>query len=358
MINTCGIAVGGITTNMLEYIKALSGQNLSFDIVATIYQEEAVIQKFKKLGCRIVRFPNRKKNTLQYIRKLEKLMQNQSYDVVHVHGNSSTMSLELYYAKKMGIKKRIAHCHNTLCLHPYINRMMMPVFNNTYTDGIACSALAGTWLFGAGNFQILHNAIDVDKFLYNEEIRNQYRKKLNIDENTVLLGHVGNMNEQKNHEFLLKLFTCFVKKKNADLVLLGDGLLRSNLQRLAQELDIYEHVHFLGIRDDVSCWMQAMDVFVFPSLWEGLPLVLMEAQAAGLPCLISNRITKEVDCSGIIVYQGLDDGPEAWALKLEQIIKEKMVRDAINAENVRISGYDIQRESRKLLDIYRKFNTS
>lgn len=353
VVNTCGIAVGGITTNMLEYINALSDSNISFDILVTIYHEEDVILKFLNLGCKIINMPNRKKNPLGYAAKLNKLIKETRYDVIHVHGNSATMALELLIAKRNGIPIRIAHCHNNVCGHPFLHKILNPVFKSSYTTALACSQKAGEWIFGKENFQVLHNAINIEKYNFSEHVRTEYRKKLGIKDELVI-GHVGTFNKQKNHEVVINVFAEIEKVTNAKLLLIGEGELRKEYIKKVHELGLKEKVLFLGIRNDVEKIMQAMDVFLFPSRWEGLGIVLVEAQAVGLPCIVSNVIPKEVKCTENIEYVNLNEGVSVWAHRvLNAFCGNRAEESKAACESLKKRGYCIGKEAWKLEKIYR-----
>ena len=228
IVNTSGLGMGGITTHMLNYIQALKqkGYEGTFTIVVTGVRDEKILKSFVDLGCALEYLPDRKKELLRYIFSLSLLMLRQKFDVVHVHGNSSTMGLELSLAKMEKVPIRIAHCHNSKCEHPKVHKMLYPLLRASYTQAVACSTLAGDWIFGSGNYTVLPNAIDLQKFQYDPTIRKRYREKLKIDDETLLIGHVGNFNEQKNHEFLINAFYEVQKQRKAKLILLGAGPLQ------------------------------------------------------------------------------------------------------------------------------------
>lgn len=283
---------------------------------------------------------------------MKSLMQRQKFDVVHVHGNSSTMGLELSLAKIEKVPVRIAHCHNSRCEHPKVHKLLYSLLRASYTQAVACSTLAGDWIFGCGNYTVLPNAIDLQKFQYNPEIRKRYREMLNIDEKTLLLGHVGNFNEQKNHEFLVNVFYEVQKQRKAKLILLGAGPLQDTVKKQVSSLQMDDQVYFLGIRDDVNCWMQAMDVFVFPSRWEGLPVTLIEAQASGLHCVVSKNISGEVVINfNQMCMLSLSD-TKNWIKKICNIYFNADREQGY--EKIQNAGYNINFAVRRLKNIYDK----
>lgn len=350
IINTCGLGIGGITSHMINYSENLP-KDIILSIVVTGVYEQSVIDVFTQRGFNIIFLPNRKTNPVKYIMKLKSILKQKKYDVIHVHGNSATMAIELGLAKKYKIKTRIAHCHNSQCDHPKLNRLLSHYFKGLYTDALACSDLAGEWIFGTGSYKVLHNAIDLNKYAFSNEVRIEYRNELNIDEDAIAIGHIGNMNEQKNQKFLIKVFNELLKSKKAVLLLIGTGSLKNELIELAKKLKISNKIRFLGLRDDVSNLMCAMDIFVFPSLWEGLGMVAIEAQANGLPVLASTAVPQEVCLSDRIQYLSLDEPMEIWCDGICELLSKSKSR-IIDRE--KFKNYDINSEKKHLLEIYNK----
>lgn len=296
------------------------------------------------------------KRPIMYCKKLYKIIKEEKYDVVHVHGSSSMMFLQLLVAKKAGVKVRIAHSRNTSSDYNFLNKLCMPIFKRLYTHAFACGKEAGKWLFGENQqFTIIPNGKDCQMFEFKPEIRDEYRKKNNIENKTVI-GHIGNFNNQKNHEFLIKVFYELTKKNsNYYLILAGNGPLENKIHGKIAELGIDKNVLFLGqiSVEEVSKWLNAMDIMVFPSKYEGFPNVLIEWQIAGLPCIISSEITKDVKITDLVRFKSLNKDPKEWAKDIEKIkiedrnkMKEKIKIDIKN------NGYDIKENARKLEHIY------
>ena len=351
IVNTSGLGMGGITTHMLNYIQALKqkGYEGTFTIVVTGVREEKFLKSFADLGCALEYLPDRKKELLRYIFSLRLLMLRQKFDVVHVHGNSSTMGLELSLAKMEKVPIRIAHCHNSKCEHPKVHKMLYPLLRASYTQAVACSTLAGDWIFGSGNYTVLPNAIDLQKFQYNPTIRKRYREILKVNEDTLLVGHVGNFNEQKNHEFLIDVFYEILKYRKAKLVLIGTGPLQENVKKQVKDLQIEDDVYFLGIRNDVNCWMQAMDTFVFPSRWEGFGMVLIEGQASNLPMVVSKEVPRIVKVTDNIHFVDLKETVKGWSdLVLNSTINVNRERKL----DSRIWEYDLFENTYRLIKLY------
>lgn len=246
-------------------------------------------------------------NREQFIKEVKRLFLTEKYDIIHLHTNWWKSFLVEQIAIECNISKIIVHSHNTqIDIKDDITRekeeknhnIKKEEFNTSLaTDFWACSNAAADWLFGSqiprNKIKIMNNAIDVNKFIYNEEVRQKYRKDLGL-ENNFVIGHIGRMVYQKNHEFLLNMFAKVVKnQKNARLLLIGDGELKEDIINQAQKLNISDKIIMLGYRNDAAELLQAMDVFCLPSRFEGFPIVAVEAQSAGLKCILSNPITSE-----------------------------------------------------------------
>ena len=353
IINTAGLALGCITTHMLNYLEQLEPrlENGQVTVAATGVKSQQMLDRFRGLGCMLAFLPYRKRRPIAYALALFKLMRQMKYDVLHVHGNSSTMALELILGKWTGILTRIAHCHNSRCSHPRMHRLLLPVFRTSYTQALACSESAGDWIFGPQQFTVLHNAINLDRFSFHASIRRAYREKLALSENTILLGHVGNINLQKNHAYLLQIFNKFQKTNSAALVLIGTGALESELQSQVRSLGLEGKVYFLGEREDVNCWMQAMDGFVFPSRWEGLGMVLIEAQAAGLPVLASDAAPQEVKLTRSFAFLSFEQPVGEWCRVLNRLIIAHQ-QERREQPRAALRDYNIVLEAEKLCRIY------
>jgi glycosyltransferase involved in cell wall biosynthesis len=275
--------------------------------------------------------------------------------VVHSHINENS-SFVLRAAKRAGVPCRIAHSHLSnlgidmkLPFRIYA-RLSMKDNPNRY---FACSKNAGQWLFGkeisaSKALTVLNNAVNVDNFKYDNEIRNQIRDELKAG-NKLVLGHVGRFNKQKNHAFLIDVFKAVHDQcPESMLVLVGEGYLQQAIEKKVANLGLSSHVRFLGVRGDISNLMQGMDLFLFPSLFEGLPVVLVEAQAAGLKCVVSDAITKETDVTGRLQFISLRASPDVWAGK---IIASSYEHDD-TSDLLRKNGYDTGSMSEWLSGFY------
>ncbi|MCH5311499.1 MAG: glycosyltransferase family 1 protein [Prevotella sp.] len=286
--------------------------------------------------------------------------QHHDYDVVHVHSGPKNCFI-LKAAKKWGIPVRVAHSHNTgfQSKNPVsimLGNMLKRPMERYATHRVGCSAMACEWMFGkdsveSGKAKVILNAINCDLFIYNEKIRHEVRRELGL-ENKFVLGHVGRFETQKNHSFLLDIFAEVAKKRDdACLVLIGIGSLMENMKRKAETLGVADKVMFLGFRSDRERIMQAMDTFVFPSLHEGLSVVLIEAQASGMPVFASDSTTAEVSYSPYIKFLSLNKGASEWA---EEIVGRGVVERKDMKNEIKKAGFEIN----EMIDnLYRLYNT-
>ena len=355
---------GGIQTFVYENIKHIDRNKVQIDFLllddGNKYEME---DDLKELGCNIYKLSgvwlNKVSSFSNYIKKLNDFFKNHNdYKVIHMHASSKNF-LVLKYAKKYGIKVRIAHSHNidfqTKNKIKKIIGIMFKIPLKIYaTHYFACAEVAGKWLFGEsqvkkGNVKVIHNAIDYDKFKLNEEIRDNIRKDLNIQDN-IVIGNVGRFTNQKNHSFLIDIFNEIYKiNKKAILMLVGTGEKEEEIKNKVKKLKLEKNVLFMGFRKNVNELMWAMDVFLMPSLYEGLPVVGIEAQATGLPCFMSKDvITNEVKITDNLKFISLENSAEEWAnIILNSDLKRKDTENKLREE-----GYFIEDTSKELQDFY------
>lgn len=352
IINTVKFRENGITAVIMNYYKNMDKSDVQIDFVVI----NDIVQKFRNEiepnGSKIFHIP-RNRNPISYMIKLKKVIKDGNYDIVHIHGNSAMMLLDMIPSKIAGTKVRIAHSHNTTCDHLAAHKLLNPFFQKSYTHALACSDEAGKWLFVNKPFTVLKNSIDSLSFSYNETIRNEYRKKINAGDKKVI-GHVGNFLPQKNHTFLLESFAETLKKdNNCLLLLLGTGLLFDEMKQKAKELEIQDNVIFQGVTFDVNNYMQAMDLFVFPSLFEGLGIVMLEAQASGLPCLASTAVPVDAKMLSSTEFLPIDD-KKLWGDKMAttNIISNRKNNSETAIKKLTENGYDIKSNAENLLKFY------
>lgn len=306
IVNTVYTTFNGITSVILNYVRK-THEKIKYDFVLCSYVDESVADKLKQMGGNVFIPPySRLKEPISYSSWLRKIMKEHKYDVIHVHGNSGTLYFEIHAAKKEGIPTRIAHAHSTSCRFMLAHRFLKPLLNREMTHGLACSDLAGRWLFTRG-YTVLPNGIDVEQFSFSQAVRDNYRKQLNL-ENKLVIGHAGYLNAEKNQLFLLRVMEQLVKQQpNARLLLIGEGTMRSEIEVFIQEHQLQDCVQLLGRRSDIAQLYQCMDVFVLPSVYEGLGIVLIEAQASGLQCVASTGVPQVANALGQVEYVGIED---------------------------------------------------
>ena len=355
IVITTGFApYGGLTSVMLNYFRNMNRDGLQIDFASTNDPDTELVLELKEAGAEYYNLGDRKSGLVTYLSNLKRILRKNKYDVIHVNGNSATMVFELLVACFCGVKTRIAHGHTTQSDYPSLHKILYPVFKMTYTDAISTSRKGGDWLFKS-NYVVLNNAIDVEHYQYSEIKREEVRRLLKLN-NKFVIGNVGKLNRTKNHAFLIDVFEALQKKRtDAVLVIAGGGPLENDLKKKCEEKGIKDKVLFLGMLNDVSDILQAIDIFVFTSVFEGLGMALIEAQAAGLECVSSDVVPKETKVTEHIKYISLNEEPQKWA---EEILKNceydrcKYSQEA--AISIRDNGYDIKREVENLERMYKK----
>lgn len=344
-----GMRVNGVSSVIMQYIEWLPKNKYEFTIFTDEIASEYV-ERLAKSNVKIIQSQNRKKNQLDYYRELMSILKIGSYDLIHAHGNSATIAVELVAAKRAGVSIRIAHSHNTTCIHKVFDRLLRPIFYRSYTQGVGCGDAAGKWLFNHRQHIVVKNGIDLQHFKYDVEARNYVRTQLGINDDYII-GHIGRFTEQKNHEAILRIFAEFIKSNNAKLLLVGDGPKEVQIRELVVQMGIGDKVIFYGTIKDTAPLYSAMDVFLFPSKFEGVPLTLIEAQANGLHCVISNKISNEVNLTPLVHVCNL--GEEAsWIdpLFVNTQFREQESLDGIKA--LTKVGFDIRAVINQIDELY------
>lgn len=350
IISTIGIGYEGMSSVLYNFLSNMSRNEISVDIAVYKDINPKVLLDFEKIaGIRYVH--DRKNDFIKYIKDLKRIFPE--YSVVHINGNSSTMLVEYYMAKKSGVDRIILHNHSASTEHPLFNKITRPLIRNVKAEKLACSELSGEWLFGKENYKVLNNAIDVKRFAYNNIYRKQLRESLNV-KNAFFVGHIGHFSTVKNHEFIIEVFSEFVKmRQDAVLGLVSDGPTLEKIKIMVDNKKLKDKVLFLGRQQNPEYYYSAFDAFIFPSLNEGFGLVAIEAQATGLPVLASTGVPRATRCSNIISYKELDAGAKEWAKELVNISKMNINRsDQGWKKNIVEHGFDIRQQANKLLNIY------
>lgn len=333
---------GGKETFVINhYKKLLPTKQYDFTFIAyddVIAYEDYLIET----GATVVHLLPRNKGLIQYISALNNLLRKNRYDVVWAHETSLSKCELLVLAKLHKVPKRLIHSHSssnmggrfTYVMHS-LNKIFLPLW---ITDSLACSEPAAKWFYWKNDYKIINNGIDVDLFRYDPEARDSIRSSLGLKDSFVV-GHVGRFGFEKNHKKLIDVFYRLLEfRPEARLLLCGDGEERSNMEAQIDKLGIRDNVLFLGVVDNVHQILQAMDVLVMPSLFEGLPFALLEAQAAGLNCVVSDTVSRESDVTGQIEFLPLALEDMQWA----KVVSKKINDDrSKSAEIIKQKGFDI-----------------
>lgn len=349
---------GGAESMIMNLFRNVDREKIVFDFVIHTKEHCDFTDEVLALGGRIYSAPRYNvKNHFAYKKWWNNFLKEHSeYKVIHGH-MYSIASIYLKIAKKYGLKT-ISHSHTSSQKAGFggvVKRVIQAPLKNIPDWLFACSDNAGRWLYGKNvgkrkNYILLKNAIDSEKYIYTPETAEKIRKEFGI-ENKFVVGHIGRMFHAKNHPYLLEIFNAFLKKnENSVLLLVGDGPDRKEIEKKTEKLGLTDKVIFTGVRSDVNELLQGMDIFVFPSLYEGLPVTVIEAQATGLSCLISDAVTEEVCVTDLVTRFSLDNSPKMWAEKIEELSERKDRKNM--SEKIAQSGYDIKTTSQWLQKFY------
>lgn len=347
---------GGIESFMMNYYRHFDHSKLQIDFVVHGFEKGYYDDEILSLGGKIYHVPIKSIDYKGNIKALREIFLSGEYKIIHSHMDAMSY-VPLKLAKELGIPYRIAHSHNT----NFLTNNFLKILFNKYarlrlreyaTHYFACSELAGRWLFGdnlvnSKRVEIIHNAIDLSRFQFDLSKRNELRESLGLGSNFIL-GHVGRFDDQKNHVFLIDLFSKILEKnKTAKLLLVGEGHLKESINEKVKDLGLQDDVIFMGSRSDVNCLLNAFDVFILPSKFEGLPVCLVEAQTNSLPVFASDVISKEIIITDLVNFRSLQLA-ESW---IEGLLNAEHQHISYN-EQITKEGYNIEIESKKLQDFY------
>lgn len=343
--------IGGMESMLMNYYRAINRDKVQFDFLIFNTGKCFYETEIKKLGGKIFKITPRKSNPLKNRRELKSFFNTHHYDIVEIH-QGITYLLPLKLAKKAHIKNIIAHNHGVdgkykKGLYNFLRKnFILPYINRTANHFFACSNLILEDLFTEQTikdkrYAIINNAISIEHYIYNKEKRQKIRNELNIKDHIKVIGHVGRFSYPKNQEFIMEIAK---ELPEYVFVLVGGG----DSQKL-KELNL-PNVIFYGVSDDVASLMQAFDVFILPSRWEGLPLVSIEAQAAGLPVLLSSNITKEAAVTSQVTFLPLK--LNRWVKTIQSTINSSNRNNKDALRSIALHGYDCKTEAQKLENIY------
>lgn len=349
----------GIETMLMNYYRHMDRTKVQFDFLCNKTKPGAYDNEINAMGGRIYHTPglNPAKYPV-YLKYMKKLFQEHpEYQIIEAH-NGALGVYALHAAKLNGIPNRIFHAHGASITKDWklpiklVCKALLPSnMNVNYSCGIAAAkCYFGDKVVNEGNYTLIPNAIEVERFVFNQETRNKIRKENGLEKKHVI-GHVGRFMAQKNHSFLLDVFAELVSKDvDTYLVLLGDGELMDQMKEKAKKLGIDDKVLFVGNVGNANEWYQAFDCFVLPSVWEGLPVVGVEAQAADLPCIFSDNVTTEIGLSDKAQFISLNADPRVWVEALQKALNDGDRKD--NSKLIADNHYDIKVEAIKLQSRY------
>lgn len=343
---------GGLETLIMNCYRHIDREKMQFDFIVHRDFRADYDDEIEALGGKIYRMPRLNPFSPGYKRALlDFFTSHPEYKIVHCHLDCMS-ALPLAAAKRCDVPVRIAHSHNANQDKDWkypLKRWYMRDIPSVATHFFACSKEAGDWMFPGQSVTIVNNGIETDRFAYSPEIRSEVRRELGLN-GELILGHVGRIVPQKNHDFLIDIFAAVAKRSpDAILLLMGSGPLEEQVRRKVNELGLADRVRFLGVRSDVNRILQAVDVFVLPSQYEGLGIAAVEAQAAGARCVVSDMVPTACAMTDLLEFVSLSASPEHWANVILQ--NHISIRTARTTE-IQSAGYDIQLTADWLFDFY------
>lgn len=354
---------GGIETFIMNYYRNLDKSKVQIDFIVNGYEKGVFDEEIKSMGGKIYNVPQRGKHFFRHKKEIKKIIKARKYKIVHAHANHLN-GLFLSIAKQCDVPIRISHSHTANVIN--VNKIKKFIFEyykskviKCATDYWACSKLAGEWLYGKENIEnnkvtIIKNAIDLDKYKYNITARKKVRTQLGIDDDFVI-GHIGRFGFEKNHKFIIDLYQKYNKKHDSSkLILIGEGPLQGKIKDEIMEKKLQNNIIVIDRTKNIGEILNAFDVFILPSLYEGLPFVSIEAQVSGLPCILSEAVSKEVKISDNVNFIKLNI--EDWISKIEEYTNK--YKRGTNIESITKLGYNIKEEAKRLekkyIELYNK----
>ena len=335
----------GIGNFIMNVYRNIDRGKVQFDFIVHEHRDVSFDEEIKALGGRLFYVTRKAVSPYRNFCEIRSVVRKGRYKIVFRHTDISTVALDLLAAKLGGATVRIAHSHSTSTPNVKMHKLFQPMLNMLCTKRFACSDAAGKWLYGDAPYEVIINAIRLDDFAYDEAKREQTRRQEGLD-GSLVIGHVGNLLPVKNHLFMLDVMAELVKKRpDAKMIFAGDGVMREQIEEKRAALGLKEHVRLLGVRTDTAALLQAMDVFLFPSRYEGLPIAMVEAQCAGLPNLVSDVIGPDVDVTPLVHKMSLQRPAEEWADQILALAGEK--RGAPDYRLFAQKGFDIREMVRR-----------
>lgn len=347
---------GGEETMIMNYYRCMNREEIQFDFLVHWETKGVYEEEIEKLGGKIYRaFPIRPWNYSKYRAWLKKFFEEHKGEYCAVHAHIlENCGFVLDAAKEAGVPVRIAHSHSSqqrLGIKTPFRIYGKHVLKKSGVNlRLACGEEAGKYLYEKEPFTVFPNAVDTSLFRYDLDTRREVRKEFGV-EDEIVLGNVGRFHPLKNQDFLVDIFRAYHKRNHkSKLIMVGVGEEMENVKRKVSEYSLDDEVIFTGLRSDVNRVLQAFDILVFPSKLEGLPLSLVEAQASGLPCLLSDHVSEETAITDLVQFERLDNSPEHWSETIEKMLNGFVRIDA--TEKIKNAGYDIEENAKRLKKIY------
>lgn len=337
---------GGVGQFIINYFGKMPSQKYNIDIITMYIESDTLLKKYKDNNINVIKIPSKKESIIKNYKAINKIFKSKDYDIAYAN-LTLTNFVPLFIAKKNRIKVRISHSHLS-GKNSILNNIMSFLTLRSATVYLACGKKAGEFLYKKNNFKIIKNAIDIKKFAFNKEIREAEREKLKIPNDAIVLGNVGRFTKQKNHKLIIEIFEAFHKEHpNSYLLLIGDGELKITIENIVREKKLTQYVKFLGEIRDPYVKFQAMDLFIQPSLFEGLSIAAIEAQGSGLPCLFSNTVDHDVKVLDSVKFLDLNSSLSLWVNACSSLL---MTQRTDQSMEIKEKGFDILNESRKFDD--------
>ena len=343
---------GGAEAFVMNVYRNIDRSKVQFDFLIRSNENGSMLKEIESMGGKVIILPEFPKHLISNYIELEHFLKvhSKEYKAIHVHAKSLIYVRPLALAKKYGIKKRIIHSHNTRSAASFLHRININRIDKWVTDRFACSKMAGEFMFPDRQFRLIPNGIDLQKFSFSQEHREKIRTELDIGDKITLIGHVGRFTYQKNHEKLIDIFAEYQKiNPLSKLILIGEGEEKEKIQNLVLKKNIKDNVIFVGAVGNVNEYLSAMDVFCLPSFYEGLAIVLIEAQAASLPCIASSSTPIESNC-GNVVYEDVEASSMCWATEIDNIIRKGSI--GYGSDEEKLSRFDIHTVAKKIEEFY------
>lgn len=349
IVNTVPFNRNGISTVIMNYFNFLVMQN-KIDFVINDKIEDDYKQRILKSGSKIYNFGNRNKNPINYVNQLRKLLKREQYEVIYVHGNSATMAVEVFAARKLQLKL-VAHAHNVKTEHPAINKILKPYFLKHIDLAFAASEQAGKFLFESRKFEVIPNGICLEDFYYSEENRKKYRKKFDITKDQKLIVQLGTFTEQKNYEFSIELVNL-LREEKVHFLFFGEGKLKNKIEENINKKNLTQKVSCFPPLREVNQLLSAADGVILPSLWEGLPLTGLEVQAAGVNFAVSNNLNRDLNITNSISFLNLDTNKwKEWVMSLENRAANREDIIVENKRLIREANFDITKNAQNMMEM-------